>query len=52
MRRRLATLLAVGALLGSMLIVTGGIALAANPAATLDQCANGSASSPRKPAFA
>ena len=46
MRRRLASLLAAGALLGSMLIVTGGITLAANQAANLDQCANGQAPSP------
>ncbi len=45
MRRRLASLLAMGALLSSMLIVTGGIALAANQAADLDQCANGAAPS-------
>ncbi|HEY4227803.1 MAG TPA: hypothetical protein VGM49_05655 [Candidatus Limnocylindrales bacterium] len=45
MRRRLATLLAVGALLSGMLI-TGGVVLAANQAANLDQCANDPAPSP------
>jgi hypothetical protein len=39
MRQRLATLLAVGALLTGML-VTGGVVTAANQGANLDQCAN------------
>jgi hypothetical protein len=49
MRRRLATLFAVGALLTGML-ATGSIVVAANPAANLDQCANGSAAAPNVPA--
>jgi large repetitive protein len=44
-RRRLATLVAVGALLGGMLSVAG-VALAANQAANLDQCANDPATAP------
>ena len=46
MRQRLATLLAVGALLTGMLATTGGIAIAANQSANLDQCANDPSPSP------
>jgi uncharacterized repeat protein (TIGR01451 family) len=45
MRQRLLSFMSVAGLIASMLIVTG-TALAANPAADLDQCANGSVTSP------